>query len=58
MQKSSNFIIIKIKITSPTISDGRDLLTDIINDQWSPTVLLYQIILLIPSFLVDIYMFN
>jgi Ubiquitin-conjugating enzyme len=37
--------------TFPSISDGRDLLLEILTEDWSPIVSLYEIITSIPSFL-------
>ncbi|EGR29226.1 hypothetical protein IMG5_160250 [Ichthyophthirius multifiliis] len=44
--------ICQTNFSEPSLADGRDLIDNIIEQQWIPSILLYQIVEQIPGFLV------
>jgi hypothetical protein len=42
----------------PSLADGRDLLDDIILKKWTPTLTLFEIVQMIPIFVVSLIYFK
>ncbi|CAK70266.1 unnamed protein product (macronuclear) [Paramecium tetraurelia] len=45
------FVFPKVHLTKPTLADGRDYIEDVLHQQWSPSILLNEIIQKFPKFL-------